>query len=481
MASDVSVQSAVVAAMVKLAEPVRTLVAGTDAMRKAGQTYLPKEPMESVAAYDNRKARSVLFNATGKTVEDMTGKVFAKPITPEKDVADNLKDWIENVDLAGRHLNVFAKDVFLDSMQPGVGYIYVDMPPAVQREDGAPASIADEKAAGLRPYLKFVPLENLLGWKSELVGGVETLTQIRMKECATVQDPENEYVEKAVEQVRVVTRTAAGMTWQTFRKSTATDNKDKWVSHEGPFAIVGPTAIPLVPVYLNRTDFMCGKPPLAKLAELNIAHWQSASDQRNILHVARVPILFGAGFGPEDKLVIGSGEMIVNSNPAASLTYTEHSGAAIGAGDKDLQNLELAMQAMGLQLLIDKPGQSATGEVRDDEKENSPLAMAAGALQDALEGAFGFMVEFAKQDAIKGGSLKVNRDFGITGNTADLQYLTQAAIAGKISQDTYWSELQRRGVLSDSFDAETEAQRVADQAPDLSAGVPPGKGMKLDA
>ena len=268
------------------------------------------------------------------------------------------------------------------------------------------------------------------------------------------------------------------MTWQTFRKDS---KADKWVSHEGPFPIVGPTAIPLVPVYINRTDFMCGKPPLAKLAEKNIEHWQSASDQRNILHVARVPILFGAGFGPEDSLTIGSSEMITNSNPAASLTYTEHSGAAIGAGDKDLQNLELAMQAMGLQLLIDKPGQSATGEVRDDEKENSPLAMAAGALQDALEGAFGFMVEFAKQDAIKGGSLKVNRDFGITGNTADLQYLTQAAIAGKISQDTYWSELQRRGVLSDSFDAETEAQRVADQAPDLSAGVPPGKGMKLDA
>ena len=194
MANDVSVQSAAVAAMVKMAEPVRTLVAGTDAMRKAGETYLPKEPKESKAAYDNRKARSFLFNATGKTVEDMTGKVFAKPITPEKDVADNLKAWIENVDLAGRHLNVFAKDVFLDSMQPGIGYIYVDMPPAVQRQDGQPASLADEKAAGLRPYLKFVPLENLLGWKSELVGGVETLTQIRMKEHASEQDPENEYV-----------------------------------------------------------------------------------------------------------------------------------------------------------------------------------------------------------------------------------------------------------------------------------------------
>lgn len=476
MANDVSAKSAAISAMIALAAPVRTLVAGTDAMRKAGETYLPKEPMESVEAYNTRKARSFLFGATQKTVEDMTGKVFAKPITPEKDVADSLKDWIENVDLAGRHLNVFAKDVFADAIQPGIGYIYVDMPPAVRRADGQPASIADEAKAGLRPYLKYVPLENLLGWKSEMVGGVETLKQIRMKECASEQDPENEYLEKDVEQVRVVTMNGAAITWQTFRKNERGEDS----SHEGPYPIVGPTQIPLVPVYINRTDFMSGKPPLAKLAELNIAHWQLDSDVGNIMHVANVPVLFAAGFNETDKFVIGASEAVQSSNPDAKLGYVEHSGAAIGAAQKRLDGLVLQMQAMGLQLLIDKPGQSATGEVRDDAKENSPLAAAAGALQDALEGAFGFMAQFAKMDPIKGGSLVVNKDFGITGNTADLQYLTQAALGGKISQETYWSELQRRGVLSDSFDPEVEATRIAEAAPDLSAGVPSDKGMPLN-
>jgi len=35
---------------------------------------------------------------------------------------------------------------------------------------------------------------------------------------------------------------------------------------------------------------MQAKPPLLDLAWLNVEHWQSASDQSNILHVARVPI-----------------------------------------------------------------------------------------------------------------------------------------------------------------------------------------------
>lgn len=474
MATNVSAQSAQQLKMVDMAKPVRTLVAGTKAMRKAGEEYLPREPMETPDAYRNRLQRTVLFNATGKTVDDMTGKVFAKPVTPEKDVADKLKDWIENIDLTGRHLNVFARDVFADALQPGIGYIYVDAPPQPTAANGIAPSLADYAKAGWRPYLKYIPVENLLGWKSEFVGGVEVLTQIRIKECVSVQDPENDYLEKDVDQIRVVSKTPAGLTWQTFRK----DN-DKWVATGEPAAITGPTEIPLVPVYLNRSDFMCGKPPLANLAELNITHWQSSSDQRNILHVARVPILFGAGIPDEAALTIGASEMIRVSDSNATLGYVEHTGAAIGAGDKDLQNLELQMQAMGLQLLIDKPGQTATGEVRDDAKENSPLAMMAGALQDALEGAFGFMAQFAKMDPIKGGSLVVNKDFGITSNTADLQYLTQAAIAGKISRETYWTELQRRGVLSDSFDPEVETTRIQDQAPDLSNGVPPGKGMPL--
>jgi hypothetical protein len=67
------------------------------------------------------------------------------------------------------------------------------MPPAVQRADGQPATIADEQQAGIRPYLKFVTLENLIGWKSTMIAGVETLTQIRIKECVSEPDGKNEY------------------------------------------------------------------------------------------------------------------------------------------------------------------------------------------------------------------------------------------------------------------------------------------------
>lgn len=471
--TDVSTPTKAHSDMVDAALPVRTLVAGTKAMRKARKTYLPKEVAESPNAYNARLARSTLFNATGKTVEDITGKIFSKPVDFGKDVPAELKAWAENIDNAGRHINVFACDAFKDSLQPGVGYIFVDAPPPPKRADGAPPTIADYQATQWRPYCTFIPVENLIGWKTTIVNGAVMLTQIRIKEFATESD--GEWAEKEVEQIRVVSTNGlgTGCNWQTFRKI-----EDEWmVNGEGTISL---PKIPLAPLYINRTGFMTGAPPLAKLAEKNIEHWQSSSDQRNILHIARVPILFGAGFTEDEKLIIGASEMIRASNPAATLQFVEHSGEAIGAGDKDLTNLEKQMVALGLQIMSDGPGgQTATGELRDSEKENSPLTMMATALQDALETAFGFMAEFAKMPFTAGGSILVNKDFGITGDLSTWQSLTQAYIAGKLDAETFINEGKRRGIFSEDVDPETVLDRIEAAAPDLSQGVPPGKGMQL--
>lgn len=447
-----------VSRMQRQAKLVRTLVAGTDAMRAAGEAYLPRYPAETAEAYQSRLSRSFLFPATAKTVEDMAGKVFVKPVMLKEDVDPRLKEWAENIDNAGRHLNVFASDIFKDALQTGIGFIFVDAPPAPTRTDGLAPTLADYQATKWRPYLTFVPLENLIGWKATSEGGAARLTQVRFREFAT--EPDGQWGEREVEQIRVV---EPGR-WQIYRKNS---NSSEWTLHdEGSISLA---EIPLAPVYLGRTGYMTAKPPLAALAELNVAHWQSASDQRNILSVARVPILFGAGFADTDKIAVGASSMIRSSDPNAKLGYVEHTGAAIQAGERDLQSLILQMQAMGLQLLIDGQGaQTATGELRDSEKENSPLAMMATALQDAIEGAFAFMMQYVGETDKAGGSVEVNKDFGITGSAAELQVLTQAVLGGKLDTATYLAELKRRNVLADDVDAAVVLHRLEQSPPELA-------------
>jgi hypothetical protein len=223
---------------------------------------------------------------------------------------------------------------------------------------------------------------------------------------------------------------------------------------------------------------MQAKPPLAALAEVNVAHWQSASDQRNILTIARVPILFGAGFTDDSTIEVGASSMIRTSDVNAKLSFVEHTGAAIGAGQTDLDRLELQMQSLGLQILVPQPGsKTATGEIRDNVRENSSLAAMARGLQDGLEQAFGFMAQFlnvAVDGDKAGGSLIVNQDFGTSG-IGDVQYLTAAVIAGKLDDATYLDELRRRGVLSDSVSTEAVLHRIASRRPELD-----GRPMLLE-
>jgi hypothetical protein len=446
----------------------RTLMGGTHAMRRAEGEYLPKEPAESEDAYQCRLMRTFLFNAFGKTVSDMTGKVFMKPIVLKPSVPKELVTFAEDIDLTGRHINVFARDVFFDGMQVGGGYILIDLPPSVVRADGATPTLADEQKANLRPFLTYITLENLIGWKSQMVNGAATLTQVRFKECVT--EPDGLFGEKEIEQIKVLTPGA----WQTFRKAqTGSD----WVPFES-----GNSRLPkitLVPFYVQRTGFMTFEPPLEKLAELNVAHWQSQSDQKNILHVARVPILFGAGFSADEKLIVGVNSATVTTNPLAKLTYVEHTGAAIASGDKDLQNIEAQMSAVGAQLTQLGPnGQSATGEISDDYKENSPLAMMARSLADALEQALGYMNEYLGAAPDLGGEIDINTDFGVTAMRTDLQQLLGVRQAGDLSQETLWEEMQRRDYLSEAFDPEVEKDRIASEpvlaAPPMDLGEPGG-------
>src|SRR5690606_24069096 len=115
-----------------------------------------------------------------------------------------------------------------------------------------------------------------------------------------------------VERIRVFDRTLPGVrrsrrdregilredpgstSWQLFEKS----DSGEWIKIDS--GVVSINRIPLRTYYTRREGFMIGYPFLEGMAWKNLEHWQSASDQRHILHVARVPILFGSGLTEED-------------------------------------------------------------------------------------------------------------------------------------------------------------------------------------
>lgn len=424
---------------------VEALMGGTTAMRAAGETYLPRDDKESTGNYEARLQRSFLLNAFARTVRSMTGKPFSKPIVLREGAGPRLTAITEDIDREGRKLNLFMEEVFRTSMQYGLSHILVDMPKSTKTNP----TLADDIRENRRPYWVHVKPRQLIGYRSVRVGSQQMLTSIRIKE--TTMENDGDFGEKEVLRIRQITLTD----YTIWRQDQDGNGQSIWVQEDtGPMTL---GFIPFFTVYTGRVGFQLANPPLEDLAWMNVAHWQSSSDQRQILHTARVPILFSSGLGEEaDKLIIGPNRHIQGPENS-TMSYVEHSGAAISSGRQDLLDLEDNMRLMGLELLMpmNGGGQTATAKALDYADINSPLQFMALGMQDVIDLALWASAKWMNIDETA--KVKVNTDFGITlRDAADVQGLIQARIAGEISRETFWRELKRRNILADDFDEKAE-------------------------
>lgn len=449
---DVRTPSGQVAAMSEEWALVDALLGGTKAMRTAGTTYLPKWPAEDADSYKTRLSTATLFPAYSRTVSVLTGKPFSKPLTIGDDVPPRIAEMLENVDLQNRNLHTFASEVCRDALAFGFCGILVDCPP----NKGA-KSIADERQAGIRPYLVHIRGQNVLGWRAVTAGGSTTLTQLRLLETVEVED--GPFAVKMIEQVRVL---EPGR-WATYRKP-----EQVWVLHENGASSL--PDIPFVPVYGSYRAFMVGYPPMMELAYANTEHWQSKSDQQTILHVARVPILFAKGLG-DSQLTIGANSFITTGAENAEVKYVEHSGAAIEAGRLSILDLEDRMRQAGAELLVIKPGNTTEVQtIADNEQGMCDLQRIVQTVEDALDQALDFMARWIGDT--DGGHVTIYRDFGAaTLAEASADLLLKMKVSGALSLETLLSEMKRRGIISPDISVTEEIVRAKAEAPVVTAEV----------
>ena len=456
------------------------LLGGTRAMREAGKAYLPQWPKEDPLAYAARLATAVLFPAYSRTVNTLAAKPFSKPVQIGDDVPPQLVDWMEDVDCEGRNLHAFAADLMECAMGYGLCGILVDFPDSAEVPTTAAGvrTQADEAAAGLRPYWVHIKPHQIIGWRASRVRGEWVIQQLRIKEC--VEEADGEWGAKEVEQIRVL---EPGL-WRTYRE-VKTAPGTQWQPHKEGVTTLD--FVPFVPVYGKRCGFMVGEPPLIEVAHLNVAHWQSASDQQTLLHVARVPILTAVNVsdsnGPNGEIVrwemtVGASAAVRINGENADLKYVEHSGAAIEAGAKDLETLEDRMRQAGAELLVVGNGaaakMTATQVATENEVGMCALQRIALALEDALDLALDYTARWVNLGADAGGHVTLFSDFAVaTLAEASAELLLKANQAGKLSDESLYSELQRRAIVAPDKSWDDERELLDAQGPTPGLLTPP--------
>ena len=455
MTDDVRKRSAKIEAIATCWPMITALLGGTPAMRQAGKTYLPQWPNEDEGFYKNRKDTATLFPAFPRTVEVLSGKPFSRPITTGDDVPKTIQAMFDDIDLQGTNLHSFLANVCEAALGYGIAGILVDYP----HSEGV-KTIAQEKALGLRPYFVKIDAECLLDFQSKRINGLETITKLRFVEMVAETSPENEFKEEIIEQVRVLD---IGR-WRTYRKKEDPQTREvKWMLYEE-----GTTSlqkIPFVPIYGEKIGFMRSRPPMAELAYLNVEHWQTKSDQQTILHVARVPILFGKGMDSDQDITVGAASAVISDKDNADLKYVEHSGKAIESGRLYILDLEDKMRQIGAELLVVKPGRITVAQtMAEDESGTCALQRIVGDLQDAANQALQLLADWIKES--QGGHISIFRDFGAASLAeASADILMEMNVAGTLSNETLFSEIQRRGMISPEVKWSDEQEKIKSQPP----------------
>jgi hypothetical protein len=430
-------------------------------MRAAGQLYLPQHISESNERYAERLQRATLLNMTGLTLESWVGRPFGEPVKLKEDVPAEIVDLCEDIDTLGNNLTVFSRNCFREGLAKSFTHILVDMPRA--GTDG-PLTLANDRR---QPYWVHLCPERLFFAEAKVVDGREQLQEVRFYETVSRREG---FAIVPVEQIRQMVLTPSGVEvtlWQAVRAKT---RKVVWSIVEQYLMEID--QIPIVTFYSDRKDFMLGKPSIEDLADLNIAHWQSMSDQRACLTVARFPILALSGATDEtQKLVVGPHRWIYMPDTQARAYYVEHSGVALGVGRTEIKDLEEQMGSYGAEFLKKRPNrETATARSLDTAEATSPLQDVTLRFCDTVETALELTAKWMGKPS--GGSVDIKTSFAAPPAGGEgLRALVESFKNRAISRVAYTNELKRAGLLDEDYDAEADAALLQNETMDLGMGV----------
>ena len=180
---------------------IADLKEGTYKIRSEHRKYLPQLEREVDDSYDRRLARSTVVPYLQRIEKMLSGMLVRKPIRLD-DVSDLVREQLFDVDLEGNDLNIWLYQTARTVVSFGHCGVLVDAP-----KEG-------EKA---RPYWVTYKPEDILGWRTEIIDGARELTQVRLLE--RVVEPDGQYGEKVISQIRVLERGRYEIHRKTIRKA----------------------------------------------------------------------------------------------------------------------------------------------------------------------------------------------------------------------------------------------------------------------
>jgi hypothetical protein len=446
------------AAMISVWARARDVLAGEDAVKGAGELYLPRLEEHADSEYAAYKARAAFFNATARTADGYIGLIFRRtPFIklPETNstLAKKLKEFTSDADMLGTGLTDYAKNIVGEVIAVGRAGTLIDW----------------EGESENRVYVSAYRAEDILNWRVERVNGRNVPTMIVLREVCGGFANDDEFETERAEQIRVLklvnSKGAHQCVVEIWRPEALADGQKgarkkpaKWklVETRTPLRLGKP--LPLLPFAFHgprhsRPDV--DKLPLGDVIAVNLDHYRLNADYKHGVHFTALPTAWVSGFRNDASLRIGSSTAWVSETPGAQAGFLEFTGQGLMTFERAMDRDERLMALLGSRLLESnkKVGETAEAIELRQTGEHSILGTLALSVSESLSQVLRWACwwnsteETPEDISSEQVVFELNTDFSSKGLTSqELQAVVAAWQAGAISRDSM-IEVFRRGEL----------------------------------
>jgi hypothetical protein len=477
---------------------VRDVMVGEDAVKYAGEKYLPRLESQTDDEYNAYRARAAFFNASARTAEGFVGLVCRRPPfikLPDKSsaIGKALGEFNNDADMLGTTLGGYGQAIVSEIITVGRAGTLVDWEGEVEH----------------RVYVSRYAAEDILNWRTERINGRNLLTLVVLRETrvAPVTGGKDSFEAKAIEQIRVLKLVAgkgSGLgnknrkayqcqveIWQLVPQGRQSGQKraakEEWRLVETRIPLRRGKPLPLIPFVFHGPRHSLPdvwKLPLGDIIFVNLDHYRLDADYKHGMHFTALPTAWVSGFDKSASLRIGSSTAWVTETPNATAGFLEYTGQGLTTFERAMDRDERLMAVLGARLL---EGQKKIGETAQaielrHSGENSVLsnlAMSASmSLTQVLRWAYWWNSTEDLPDHVTSESvvMELNTDFAMTGLTAqELTAVVGAWQKNAISRDTMLHLFRKGEILPEGRSTEEEADLIAKEKPPVTAPAAAGQ------
>lgn len=295
---------------------------GELAIKSGRDKYLPKlstaQTDESYNAYLNR---AKYYNFVGRVCNIARGQIFRK----EPNISGMSDELFKNFDLTGRSLSSFARSLFDEIFIVNRAGVLIDY----SVESG-------------RPYAVLYKAENIVNWRTEVIGGELKLTLVVLEGLVNEYNGFDESQRKVWRSLHLENGVYIVRDW------TREKDSEEFILTGEQIPIMNNVALDYIPFYFccnTGINPEVSKPQLYDFAEVNRGLYVNSADYENRLHMTGAVTLVTRG-GDENKAIPIGASFNLPTDGGADFLEASTDGGLENAMNKKIEILASLQSAI---------------------------------------------------------------------------------------------------------------------------------------